>query len=89
MTDKLKIEKLYCFIADNEDGEGVTAFYSEHGWMPMVGADMRRVLALMEIAQTLVDASGKKITLCEFSVRTELEVIEPKTTPQEDAAFKS
>lgn len=88
MTDKLKIEKLYCFIAEEEAGEGVTAFHSGHGWIPMVGADMKRVDDLMDIAQAIADRSGQTITLCEFSVRTELEVIEPKTTPQEDAAFK-
>lgn len=87
----LKIEKLYCFISDNQDGEGITAFYAKDTWMPMVAADKQRVDTLMDLAQEMSDTSGKTITLCEFSVRTELKVITPqaKTTPQEDAAFKN
>jgi hypothetical protein len=75
--EKLKIEKMFAFIAIDEEGnEGVTAFQDKRGvWLPLVGADWARVNSLKEIAQEIAKASGQKITLVEFSVRKEIEVL--------------
>lgn len=75
--DKLKIEKLYCFIAENEIGEGVTGFHTGQGWMPLIGADMKRIDDLIIIAQNIANQTGDKITLCEFTLRTERLVLRP------------
>jgi len=77
MTDKIK--KLYCFIVENEGNEGLAAFHSKDGWMPMVAADMTRVDALIKHAQILANENNKKITLCVFSTRMKIKVISPQT----------
>lgn len=77
--DKFKIDKLFAFIADDTSGEGVAAFHDNTlGMVPMVGADMKRVESLRGMAQMIADQTGNSIKVCEFSVRTELEVIKPK-----------
>lgn len=73
-----KITELLAYVADEGDGnEGVTAFRSGDSWMPMVGADADRMASLRGMALTLARASGKPITLCRFSLREEIDVIEP------------
>ena len=67
----LKIEKIYAFVAENEDGEGVMAFKSNNGWMPMVGADFKRIDSLLPIAQELSKASGKEFRILQFDNRTD------------------
>lgn len=76
--DKLKIDKLFAFIADGTEGEGIAAYVNEHGSHPLIGADMKRIDSLRDVAQTIADVSGKEVKLCEFSLRTELEVIKPR-----------
>lgn len=85
-----KIEKLYAFVAEDAgpDDEGVTAFLSTTGtWVPMVGADREMVDSLRQMAQHIAFTSGKPIHLLEFSVRTDLEVIQPIPTVVGDYAF--
>lgn len=77
-----KIEAMYAYITHEKgdpDDEGVTAFLppSTHQWMPMVGADEKRMASLRPMAQELANASGQTITLVKFSVRTDLETIDP------------
>jgi hypothetical protein len=73
----LRIDELYAFITSDADGEGLPAF-SHNGFMlPMVCADKARVDALRAKAKEIAAKSGNKITLCRFSVREEIEVIEP------------
>jgi hypothetical protein len=71
---------MYAFVmldqADNT--EGIPAFPGPDGTpLPMVGADMKRVDSLRPIAEAFARATGNKVTLCRFEVRTELEVFEP------------
>ena len=78
-----KIEAMYAYIAHEKgdpDDEGVTAFLPGPSaqWMPMVGADEKRMASLKPMAQELANASGQTITLVKFSVRTDLERIDPK-----------
>ena len=75
-----RIEKLYAFIAEDAgpDDEGITAFLSgDDRWLPMVGADQARVASLRRVAQNIATLTRKPVRLLEFSVRTELEVIQP------------
>ena len=79
-----KIEALYAYIAHEKgdpDDEGLTAFMVPvlKQWAPMVGADEERMAALKPMAQKLANTTGQKITLVKFSVRTELETIEPES----------
>ena len=77
-----RIEELYAYIAHEKgdpDDEGLTAMMIRGDqWSPMVGADMERMMSLKPLAQGMATTTGQKITLVKFSVRTELETIEPK-----------
>lgn len=78
MKGQLRIEQMYAFIVlDDDNTEGIPAFATPSGPMPMVGADMKRVDDLRPIAETIARDMGKKVTLCRFEVRTEIEVFEP------------
>ncbi len=81
-----KIEVMYAYIAHEKgdpDDEGLTAFkmpamgFKPEQWAPMVGADEARMASIKPIAQELANTTGQKITLVKFSVRTDLETIEP------------
>jgi hypothetical protein len=73
----LHIDELFVFVASDKDGEAVPAFEAGTVMMPLVAADKARVDTLRSIARTIAKQSGNKITLCRFSVREDLEVIEP------------
>jgi hypothetical protein len=73
----LRIDEVFVFVASVEDGEGVPAFSAGNMFFPLVCADKARVDSLREMARAMALLSGNKITLCRFSVREELEVIEP------------
>jgi len=71
-----KIDTLTAYVAVGEDGpddEGVMAYWHPgHGWVPMVGADADRVLALLPIAEELSAATRKPYRVVEFSVRRDV-----------------
>lgn len=80
MAEKLKIEKLYAFVADDAEGEGVCGFVGPDGrWMAMVAADKARVESLKPIAQDIARQTGRPIKLLCFSVREQIERILPST----------
>ncbi len=73
-----RITELYAFLSVGEDGdEGVCAFLNpaDGVWMPMVAADARRLELLRPIAAQLAKETKKKIVLCRFAIREEIEVI--------------
>lgn len=69
------IERLWAFVVHDGLGEGLVAFQNGGEWFPMVAADADRVEDLKAIAKKIVKRTGQKITLVEFSKRTEIEVI--------------
>jgi hypothetical protein len=79
-----KITELFAFCAiDSADGdEGVAGFINPMTGlaMPMVGANMERVESLMDMAKQVAKMSGKPVTLCRFSKREVLKVINPDGT---------
>ncbi len=84
MKPKLRIDEVYAYVAVDEEGEGITAYMSPDTghWMPMVGADMDRMRSLLPVAQQLADKGGKDIKLVRYAVRTEIDTIVPRTTPE-------
>jgi hypothetical protein len=74
-----RIDELFVFIASDANGEGAPAFFdaATATLMPLIAADRARVDSLRRMAKQIARESGNKITLCRFSVREELEVIEP------------
>lgn len=76
----MKIDKMYAFIATDETGEGLVAFPGPVGMLPMVGGDLDKVEQFMGIAQQISNTSGRVITVAEFSVRTDKDIIYPEAT---------
>lgn len=80
----LKIDQMYAFVMADEDGdEGIPAFSLPESKlvMPMVGADMKRIEQLKPIAQKMANDLKKPVRICKFTVREEVEVVEPETVP--------
>ena len=77
---QLRIDEMYAFIQLDplDNTEGIIAFLTSEGWMPMVGADMGRVRSLRERAQEVADQTGRPVQLVKFSTREELEMIRPE-----------
>lgn len=76
---QVRIDEMYAFIQldPTDNTEGVIAFMSGSGWMPMVGADMERVKFLRPMAKRVASDTGAPVTLIKLSVREEVEVISP------------
>lgn len=80
MNGQETIEEMFAFVVVDDDGtEGIIGQRNaDGGWMPLVGADMARVESLIPYAQTCADAIGKPVQVLRFSIRDELQIIEPK-----------
>jgi len=69
-----KIEEMFAFVAEDEDGEGIMGFKMPGGGtlMPMVGADMARVKSLYPIAEHVSKLTGKSFRVLKFSTREDI-----------------
>ena len=74
-----RIDEMYAFVMvdPEDDTEGVIGFRSPQGWMPMVGADLKRVESLKQVAQEMSDELGRPVTVLRFTVREEIGTITP------------
>jgi len=74
-----KIDAIFAFISVDEgpEDEGIVAARMGNMWMPLVGADMDRIDSLRPLAVEVARLTGKKIVLAKFSVREDLEELEP------------
>lgn len=77
---QVRIDEMYAFVmVDPADyTEGIIGFYTPTGWMPMVGADTNRVESLIPMAQDLADQLGEPVQILRFTVREEIDVLQPK-----------
>lgn len=72
------IEEMFAFVVLEKPGEeGVPAFRDGSVWVPLIGADWSRVESLRPLAKEMARKLGKPLTLCKFTVREDVEVIEP------------
>lgn len=75
----LKINEVYVFVAQDEDGEGIfahsTYFNGDHVFMPFVCADKERMQSLKPFAKKVSKEHNKKIKIVKFSVREDVEEI--------------
>ena len=62
----LKIDRLYAFVTEDGEGEGLMAFKSGNTWLPMVGADFKRVNSLIPIAEEMTKVTGKGFRILQF-----------------------
>lgn len=61
------IAALWAFIAKDVNGdEGLVAMHTGTGWTPLVGADRKRIDALMPHAQHIADATGQPMRIVRF-----------------------
>lgn len=73
-----KITVLYAYIAtDDKNEEGLCAFKSNVGWIPMVGADLARLEVLRPFAETVAKESNKRVELRRFVGQEIVEIIHP------------
>jgi hypothetical protein len=75
-----KIQTIHVFIAidKNPDDEGVVAMKVGNNWIPLVAADEARIKSLKPIAQRIATITKQKIILAKFSVRENVETINPE-----------
>ena len=72
----LKIDKMYAFVAEDKNGdEGVIGMQTNSGWMPLVGADMKRINSLIPIVQNIVNQTNHPVKILMFSDRKEIDEI--------------
>lgn len=78
-----KIEQLFAWVmADkDENDEGIPAFETPSGWMPMVGADMARAESLRPMAIAVGRAKGKPVKLVRSTGFEVVEVVQPWGSP--------
>lgn len=80
--NRLKVDELWAWVSvDPEDqNEGIIAFESPMGPMPMVGADRERMMSMKKFAEQTAQKSGIEVKLLRFTKRNEIEILKPKTT---------
>ena len=78
-----RIDEMYAFtqVDPTDNTEGVIAFHTGQGWMPMVGADMERVEYLRPMAQSVADETQTPVKVLRFSEREEIGVVNPRNYP--------
>jgi hypothetical protein len=73
-----RIDSIWAFVADDEGGEGVQAAPMRDGsWVPLIAADESRLRSMKEYVQKLATQFGTPIRLIKFTMREDVEVIEP------------
>jgi|CXWL01.1.fsa_nt_gi hypothetical protein len=74
-----KITEMYAFVTADQgpDDEGVVGVNTPSGWMPLVGADMKRMEALKPIAKEVARETRKTIRILKFTTMTEVGKISP------------
>ena len=72
-----KVTEVFAFVAEDTgpDDEGLAAMQVGNTFMPLVGADMKRVDSLRPHARAIARRMKKPIKLLRFTQREELEVI--------------
>jgi len=70
---KLKINEMFAFVAEDEEGEGVMGMTISGGiFMPLVGADMLRVTSLIPAADKISRAANRPYRILKFSTREDI-----------------
>lgn len=76
MKPGFKIKTIHAFIATEDDGtEGIIGMQTPDGWMPFVAADSDRLESLRPYAIEIAKAAGTRVTIAEFSIRKDVEVL--------------
>lgn len=78
-ADPTKVHEMYAYVAEDESGEeGIIAYPSAYGPMPMIGADRERMRSLRSFAEDAAQVRGKPVELRRYHlVESEIEIIKP------------
>jgi hypothetical protein len=63
---RFRITTIWAFVAIDNDEEGICAQLVGDIWMPMIGADEKRLEQLRPIAERMAKISGTRIQLIRF-----------------------
>lgn len=75
-----RIDRLTAYVAVDpaDDEEGIVGHRMPDGtMMPLIGADETRIRDMRPYAESVAAATGQQIKLVRFSVREDLDVIDP------------
>jgi hypothetical protein len=76
--DGFRIGAIHAYVSVGEDDqEGIIGENIGGSWLPFIAADEHRLIQLRPIAERIAKASGRPVRLVRFSVREDIEVIEP------------
>ena len=77
------IEEVYAFFVqgENQTQETIAAFRQNDLWVPMVTIDWQRVQKMMPYAQNVARLMKRPLRLAKFTMREDLELIEPDEVP--------
>lgn len=72
------IQSVYAYLSVADDGdEGLIGAVIGDTFMPLVAADQARLIDLRPFAENVARQSGRRVKLVRFTLRSDLEVIEP------------
>jgi len=66
----------------DDDEEGIPAWFSSVGPIPLIAADPKRLANIKELAQRIADETGKNFKITKFSVREDIGEIKSGKKPQ-------
>lgn len=70
----IRIDEIWAAVSVDETGhEGLCAFFTGSGWMPLIAADEKRLVEIRRIAKDLALQRQIKIKLIRLADRSELE----------------
>lgn len=78
-----KITELYAWVVADTgpDDEGVPAFTTSQGALPMMGADMERAVSLRPMAVNVAQQLGRPVKLIRSTGIEIVEIIQPEEAP--------
>lgn len=72
----LKIDSMFAFVANSDEGEGVMAatmmLYGQPTMMPLVGADLDRIKAFLPLAKQISAQSGRPFKVYRFDNKMDI-----------------
>ena len=78
------ISEIWAFLSEHdENDEGIIGMMMGDQWVPFIAADETRLKELRGHAQAIADFTGKPIVLTKFSVREDMERLEPNVERSE------
>ena len=73
-----RITELWAYLAidPTDNVEGIVGMLDDtNTWIPLVGADRRRMESLAEVAREIARTSGQPVRLVRFTTRTDMEIL--------------